>query len=119
MNPKILEQEAEMNRFKREVALKLYFRNPKTRENQRNASGYTKVIMQLQPIKPGALLSYQEDMSQPLPRVTIKDILRQRILNKQLLKRIFRERIEFKKWLEFRPLKTLKEKEEAINVKSL
>lgn len=118
MNQKILEQEAEMNRFKREVALKLYFRNPKTRENQRNASGYTKVIMQLQPIKPGALLSYQEDMSQPLPRVTIKDILRQRILNKQLLKRIFRERIEFKKWLEFRPLKTLKEKE-AINVKSL
>lgn len=118
MKPKILEQEAKMNRFKKEVALKLYFRNQKTRENQRNASGYTKVIMQLQPIKPGALLSYQEDISQPLPRLTIKDILRQRILNTQLLKRIYRERIEIRKWIEFRPLKILKEIELQNDLKA-
>ena len=108
-----------MNRFKREVALKLYFRNPKTRENQRNASGYTKVIMQLQPVKPGALLSYQEDMSQPLPRVTIKDILRQRILNTQLLKRIYRERLELRKWVEFRPLNRLILSEIDLKLKEL
>ena len=74
--------------------------------------------MQLRPIKPGALLSYQEDMSQPLPRVTIKDILRQRILNTQLLKRIFRERLELRKWSEFRPLAILKEKELKNDIKS-
>jgi len=114
---KILEQEAKMNRFKKEMALKLYFRNQKTRENQRNISGYTKVIMQLQPIKHGALLSYQEDINPPR-RLTIKDILSQRIINTQILKRIYRERIEIRKWIEFRPLKTLQEKE-AKNAKSL
>jgi hypothetical protein len=118
MKPKILEQEAKMNRFKKEVALKLYFKNQKTRENQRIASGYTKVIMLLQKENYGALLSYQEDIKQALPRLTIKDILRQRILNTQLLKRIYRERIELRKWAEFRPLKILIEKE-AKNAKSL
>ena len=100
-----------MNRFKYETFLKFYFKTHKTNESKRLASGYTKGIMLLRPTNYGALLSYQEDMSQPLPRVTIKDILRQRILNNQLLKRIYRERIEVKKWAEFRPLKTLKEKE--------
>ena len=121
MKPKILEQEAEMNRFKYETYLKFYFKTHKTNESKRIASGYTKGIMLLQKTNYSALLSYQEDMSQPLPRVTIKDILRQRILNTQLLKRIFRERLELRKWAEFRPLKILKEfeKKEAINVKSL
>ena len=118
MNPKILEQEANMNRFKYETYLKFYFKTHKKNESKRIASGYTKGIMLLQKTNYGALLSYQEDIREPLPRVTIKDILRQRILNTQLLKRIYRERIEVRKWVEFRPLKILKEKE-ATNAKSL
>ena len=110
MNPKILEQEANMNRFKYETYLKFYFKTHKKNESKRIASGYTKGVMLLQKTNYGALLSYQ--------RVTIKDILRQRILNTQLLKRIYRERIEVRKWVEFRPLKILKEKE-ATNAKSL
>lgn len=107
-----------MNRFKYETYLKFYFKTHKKNEAKRIASGYTKGIMLLQKTKFGALLSYQEDISQPLPRLTIKDILRQRILNTQLLKRIYRERIELRKWAEFRPLKILQAKE-AENAKSL
>ena len=107
-----------MNRFKYETYLKFYFKTHKKNEAKRIASGYTKGIMLLQKTNYGALLSYQENMSHPLPRLTIKDILRQRTLNTQLLKRIYRDKIELRKWAEFRPLKILIEKE-AKNAKSL
>ena len=118
MKPKILEQEAKMNRFKKEVALKLYFKNQKTRENQRNASGYTKVIMELQPQNRGALLPYQYDNAHSIPRLMIKDILNQNIAGKEFLKHIYKGKIQIRKVAEFRPLKILQEKE-LENAKSL
>ena len=107
-----------MNRFKYETYLKFYFKTHNKNESKRIASGYTKGIMLMQKTNYGALLPYQEDMSHPIPRLTIKDILRQRILNTQLLKRIYRDKIELRKWAEFRPLKILKEIELQNDLKA-
>lgn len=119
MKPKILEQEAKMNRFKREVALKLYFKNQKTRENQRNASGYTKVIMELQPQNRGALLPYQYDNAHSIPRLMIKDILNQNIAGKEFLKHIYKGKIQIRKVACFRPLNRLILSELELKLKEL
>ena len=107
-----------MNRFKKEVALKLYFKNQKTRENQRNASGYTKVIMEFQPRNRGALLSYQYDKDHAVPRLMIKDILIKNITSRDFFKKIYLNKFQIRKEACFRPLKILIEKE-AKNAKSL
>lgn len=107
-----------MNRFKYETYLKFYFKTHKKNESKRIASGYTKGIMLFQKTNYGALLSYQEDIREPLPRVTIKDILRQRTDSTQFLKKIYKDRIEIRKWAEFRPLKILKEIELQNDLKA-
>jgi hypothetical protein len=118
MKPKILEQEAKMNRFKYETYLKFYFKTHKKNESKRIASGYTKGIMLMQKTNYGALLPYQEDMSHPIPRLMIKDILKQNVAGQNFLKNLYYTKFIIRQSTNFRPLKILIEKE-ATNAKSL
>lgn len=116
MKPKILEQEAKMNRFKYETYLKFYFKTHKKNESKRLASGYTKGYMLLQKTNYGALLPYQEDISFAIPRIMIKDIINKKA--NFFLKSVYYTKFLRRKEAKFRPLKILKEKE-ATNAKSL
>lgn len=120
MNQKILEQEAEMNRFKYETFLKFYFKNHKTNESKRLADGYTKGIMLLRPTNYGALLPCQEDISNSIfSRLTIKDILNKNVVCRNLFKKVYRDKFKIRKEANFRPLNRLILSEIDLKLKEL
>lgn len=106
---KILEQEAKMNRFKKEMALKAYFKLHSHKKAQQVAEGYTKWVLLMRPQNYGALLCSQNDIYHPLPSQIVRELQEKSADGVRFLKEIYEEKIQFKIESKFRPLEILKE----------
>lgn len=111
MNPKILEQEAKMNRFKKEMALKAYFKLHSHKKAQQVAEGYTKWVLLMRPKNYGAFLCSQNDIYHPLPSQIVRELQEKSADGARFLKKTYKEIIQFKIEAKFRPLEILREKE--------
>ena len=65
-----------MNRFKKEMALKAYFKLHSHQEAQRVAGGYTKWVLLMRPKNYGAFLCSQNDIYHPLSENNRRFLLR-------------------------------------------
>lgn len=113
-NLKILEQEAKMNRFKKEMALKAYFKLHSHKKAQQVAEGYTKWVLLMRPKNYGAFLCSQNYFYNPLPHQITNDLKVNDSKGVIFLKEVYKEKLQIKIEAKFRPLKILREKELSI-----
>ena len=111
---KILEQEAKMNRFKKEMALKAYFKLHSHKKAQQVAGGYTKWVLLMRPKNYGAFLCSQNYFYNPLPHQITNDLKVNDSKGVIFFKEVYKEKLQIKIEAKFRPLEILREKELSI-----